>query len=107
MKNIFILLCLVCAGCATTTDRFKLVSTQASTGTPVGNEIVRGESCRKSILFVIPFEREGTLEGAVENALQKVPSANSLVDLKVKRENLMTVFYNYHCITVGACPSIS
>ena len=87
------------SGCATTTGRFKMISTQVNSGASNPENKVTGESCKKSILF-IPYEREGNLEDAVDNAVQKVAGANTLIDVKVKQERLFTVFYNYHCIVV-------
>ena len=98
---ILITLTALTTACASTSDRLKLVSTDAASGTitPSG-ERVRGESCRKSILFVIPFEHDGTLEDAVANALEKTNGGNALTDLKVTKKSLMTFVYNYRCIEV-------
>lgn len=100
MKNLFLLsLVGVLSGCATTTGRIKMISTQVNLGTTAAENKVTGEACKKSIFF-IPYEREENLEDAVENAVHKVSGANTLVDVKVKQERLFTIFYNYRCIVV-------
>jgi uncharacterized protein YbjQ (UPF0145 family) len=101
MNKFVLLLALLgfASGCTTTTGRFKMISTQVTSGTSSSESKVTGESCKKSILLV-PYEREGNLEDAVDNAVQKVSGANSLIDVKVKQERLFTLFYNYRCIVV-------
>jgi hypothetical protein len=103
MKSTIVLLILstFVTACATTTDRIKLVSTDAKSGTiTTAGERVTGESCRKSILFVIPLERDGSLEDAIANALEKTTSGNAITDMKVTRKVLTTIFYNYRCTMV-------
>lgn len=105
MKTKFLFLCLIgLAGCATTTDRLRLISTKSTTGTPIQNgKKAQGESCRKSILF-IPYEREGTLEDATDKALENSEGANALIDTKVRKKVLFTVLYNYRCIEIEGTP---
>lgn len=97
----------IVTGCASSTDRFKLMSTDAASGTiSPRHERVKGEACNRSILFFIPLEKDGTLEAAVANALEKSDGGNALTDLKVTRKNLMTVLYNYRCTEVEGTVAI-
>jgi hypothetical protein len=108
MKNSLLILTLttfIVSGCAGGTSRIKLMKSDADAGTVnPALEKVRGESCRRSILFVISLEKDGTLNDAVDNALEKAQGANALADMKIQEKRLMTVLYNYRCIEVEGRP---
>ena len=66
-------------------------------------EIVRGESCRKSILF-IPITSKPDLSDAVDNALSSSPNAVALGDVTIREKKLTTVIYNERCYQVEGAP---
>ena len=105
MKYALLFATLLATGCATSSTRIKLMQNNFDAGTlDPSIKKVTGESCKRSILWVVPLEKDGSLQDAIDNALTKAPGANALADIKVTGHNLMTVVYNYRCVEVEGRP---
>jgi hypothetical protein len=104
-QNWISIILLLCSGCATTADRFSVISTRndPSLANLSDTKVVSGESCRRDVLF-IPISGRSSLGDAVDAALAKSPDATALTDTKVQNETLFTLVYNYHCVAVEGHP---
>lgn len=62
---------------------------------------VEGQDCSYVVLFFIPVGTlNPTIDGAIDDALAKVPDADALVDATLYNDLLLTLIFNSNCIRI-------
>lgn len=110
----FVFASLGISGCATTIGHHGIISKErvhAKGAEVIGAEpqIVRGESCRRSVMIFGWAGHENpvpTIDEAISDALKDTPKANAIGDATVTVSSLYTFFYNKDCFGVEGKPKI-
>ncbi len=64
-------------------------------------ENVEGKDCANIILLLIPIgTMNPTIDGAIDDALDKVPGADALIDVTIKRYAWTAILWTQECVTV-------
>ncbi|WP_242344473.1 hypothetical protein [Anaeromyxobacter terrae] len=109
MRWVSVVLLCTAAGCAQRMGHFSIVSTHPATAfvaaarTHDAPRTVRGESCRKYLLFV-PLSPMPDLEDAYLRAIAAAPGADALAEVSVRTRGLFTLVYNERCLVVEGTP---
>ena len=64
-------------------------------------EGVEGKDCSNIILLLIPIgTMNPTIDGAIDDALDKVPGADALIDVTIKQYAWTAILFTQACVTV-------
>ena len=69
----------------------------------VGNEI-EGKDCANMFLFIPIGVLNPSIEGALDDALEKVPEADAMVDATIHQTTLFTLLFNQNCFRIKGSP---
>jgi hypothetical protein len=80
-------------GCATRLGDFTLLSSKNVELSRLGEftrskKVVRGSDSKVTLLFFIPITKEVDLKKALDNALNKIPGAQAIVDVRIDYQKL-------------------
>ena len=64
-------------------------------------EGVEGKDCANIILLLIPIGTlNPTIDGAIDDALDKVPGADAMIDITIKQNAWTAILFTQSCVTV-------
>ena len=94
------LLCL--SACTTRIGDLTILSTKnIPAEMTVIREGVEGKDCSNVILLLIPVGTlNPTIDGAIDDALDKVPGADALIDVTIKSHAWTMILFTQSCVTV-------
>lgn len=65
---------------------------------------VTGKDCSYMILFIPAGTMNPTIDGAIDDALEKVPEADALVNASIHNDLVYALLYASNCIRVEGTP---
>lgn len=106
-KVILALLMSLLAGCSLRLGSMTMMTTKNLGATPQAlDPSTQGEECTHQVLGIPIGSLNPSVQGAMDNALLKVPNANALTDVKISRDLLFLEVYARNCIKVEGKPVI-
>lgn len=100
---LMLLLALVAiSGCTTRIGDLTILSTKnIPAETTIIRENVQGKECANIVLLLIPIgTMNPTIDGAIDDALDKVSGADALIDVTIESYAWTAILFTQSCVTV-------
>jgi len=90
------------SGCTTRIGDLTILSTKnIPAEVTTIRENVEGKDCANIVLLLIPIGvMNPTIDGAIDDALDKVPGADALIDVTIKSYAWTVLLFTQQCVTV-------